>query len=290
MALRRARTSQDAASSPPPRVPLARSRPAPLLAGCGNAPAVTTGSTSTSELAKIMPAYAPLNVGDQTRLPEHRRLGTRLPELSGHPGPHGQRDAGQRQHLHRDRAGLGRDPAHRRQHLLPGAECRARREHAVAADQRHHDHHHPAHAVRGQPAARLDRGADLGAAAGVRPGHAEQARRPYPLPRRGQDQAVPEPGGHLQQRLAAGHLEQQDRRHPHRRVRLRDRRVPVLPGGHPGQARHRHAVGEVAQRPVRPRQGDQRPQGQALGVRRHLAVHGLPVRDNDRSAVRVDDQ
>ena len=35
---------------------------APLLAGCGNAPAVTTGSTSTSELAKIMPAYAPLNV------------------------------------------------------------------------------------------------------------------------------------------------------------------------------------------------------------------------------------
>ena len=44
----------------------------------------------------------------------------------------------------------------------------------------------------------------------------------------------------------------------------------------------------VAGRPVRPRQGDQRPQGQALGVRRHLAVHGLPVRVELRAAVRVD--
>ena len=135
---------------------------APLLAGCGNAPAVTTGSTSTSELAKIMPAYAPLNVAIK---PDYPSVDGSEPGYLSYPATlvHTvSRDAGQRRHLHRDRAGLGRDPAHRRQHLLPGAECRARREHAVAADQRRHDHHHPAHAVRGQQAARLDRGAEPG--------------------------------------------------------------------------------------------------------------------------------
>jgi putative aldouronate transport system substrate-binding protein len=35
---------------------------APLLTGCGTGPAAPAGSTSTSELAKIMPAYAPLDL------------------------------------------------------------------------------------------------------------------------------------------------------------------------------------------------------------------------------------
>ena len=54
--------------------------------------------------------------------------------------------------------------------------------------------------------------------------------------------------------------------------------VPVLPGRHPGPARHRHPADQEHRRPVQPGQGDQRPEEQAVGVRRHLDRAAAAVR------------
>ena len=168
---------------------------APLLAGCGQSGASGTGTTSASQIAKIMPSYVPSNLIK----PQYASVDGSSPGFITYPtnaGAHGARHPWRRRQLHRDHPAVGLDPVAQRQHLLLGGEQGARRHASPCSRPTANTYNNdPAAAVLGQQTAGLDPDPDvLDRAAELRPGGRGQARRPDPVPGRGQGQAVPEPG------------------------------------------------------------------------------------------------